>query len=132
MTKLTVELLDYINTVPKSKIEKIDEDVDSSTIHFRGGFSVIFEMTPENFLNQIRPSDSVYRGRLYYLKSKIGKKKFSDFTVEDWLKLIELFGTVPTRGDLGTIFGCGGEDWAEDQITEIDGKKYMEYVIYGW
>jgi hypothetical protein len=70
MTKLTVELLDYINTVPKSKIEKIDEDVDSSTIHFRGGFSVIFEMTPENFLNQIRPSDSVYRGRLYYLKSK--------------------------------------------------------------
>jgi hypothetical protein len=48
------------------------------------------------------------------------------------LKLIELFGTVPTRGDLGTIFGCGGEDWAEDQITEIDGKKYMEYVIYGW
>ena len=130
MNKLTQELMNFSHSDDR-KVERIEEYEDSSYIYFNNGFSVIFEETPENFLSQIRPNDSVYRTRLNYLRRKMGIKSFKDFTVQNWLDLIDDFPRS-NYCDYGTIFGCGGEDSSEESEVTIDNKKYYEFTIWGY
>lgn len=130
MNKLTKELLNYIGLDEKdlSKLDEVNEQSNSTYFCYDGYCSGagIFELTKDNLQNQIRPSDSVYRGRLQYLRRKIGKK-FKDFTVDDWLKLLELHNTTSSWVEYGSLFGCGGDQSNDWKIIEIDGKKYLEY-----
>lgn len=131
MNKLTKELLNYIGLNEEDfecKIDDVSESNDSVYFGYDCGCSNagIFELTSENFLKNICPSDSVYKNRLQSLRRKIGKK-FKDFTVEDWIKLLELHNTSPSKVEYGSLFGCGGDGSSDWSIIEIDGKKYLEY-----
>lgn len=133
MNKLTKELLSYIDMDDEDfecKIDDVSESNSSVYFGYDGGCSNagIFELTSENLLKNIRPSHSVYKNRLQFLRRKIDKK-FKNFTVEDWMKLLELHNTTPSRSMCGSLFGCGDEVSVSDgwNITEIDGKKYLEY-----
>ena len=131
MNKLTKELLNYIGLDEEDLESKIDDvtELNNSTYFCYDGCcssAGIFELTKENLRNQIRPSESVYRGRLQYLRRQIGKK-FKDFTLEDWLKLLELHNNRPSRSLCGSLFSCGGDQSDDWEIVEIDGKKYLKY-----
>ena len=71
-------------------------------------------------------SNSVYKSRLQLLRRKIGKK-FEDFTVDDWLTLLDLHEKTSSRYDCGSLFGAGGDECSDWSIVEIDGKQYLEY-----
>lgn len=83
MTKLTKELLDFIGRDEEDlgKDIKVIDRGNSVLFNYDCGcsHSEIFELKPENILNSIRPSESIYKGRLQTLRRKIGKK-FKDFT----------------------------------------------------
>lgn len=130
MNKLTKELLNYIGLDEEdldSKIDEVKELKDSTYLCYDGYCSGagIFELTKDNLRNRVN-TDSVYRGRLQYLRRKIGKK-FKDFTINDWLKLLELHNTTSSWVEYGSLFGCGGDQSNDWKIIEIDGKKYLEY-----
>lgn len=129
MNKLTKELLNYIGLDEKDlfKLDEVNEQSNSTYFCYDSYCSGagIFELTKENLRNRIN-TDSVYRGRLQYLRRKIGKK-FKDFTVTDWLKLLELHNTTSSVVEYGSLFGCGGDQSNDYKIIEIDGKKYLEY-----
>jgi len=131
MNKLTKELLNYISLNEEDfecKIDDVSESNDSVYFGYDCGCSNagIFELTSENLLKNICPYDSVYKNRLQTLRRKINKK-FKDFTVEDWIKLLELHNTSPAKVEYGSLFGCGGDGSSDWNIVEIDGKKYFEY-----
>ena len=81
--------------------------------------SSIFELTVENFLNNISKSSQYVQ----YCRRCLGKK-FKDFTIKDCFELSDLFGEKYGC----SIFGCGSDETSNEKVMEIDGIKYfLEY-----